>query len=92
MDVIVVSAPGVATITSTSDTICGTGSVTLTASGLAVGATVQWQRSPSGLIDTWTNVGTNALTYMQPLHLAALTTIVYMLLVELLTHQVSKQS
>ena len=63
VDVIVVSAPGVATITSTSDTICGTGSVTLTASGLAVGATVQWQRSPSGLIDTWTNVGTNALTY-----------------------------
>jgi hypothetical protein len=62
--VLVASNPGVATITSSADSICHTGSVTLTATGLATGATIQWQSSPSGLVDTWTNVGTDTTVYV----------------------------
>ncbi len=65
--VTVASSPGIAAIALSADTICTTGSVTLTASGLSGGAAIQWQTSPSGLIDTWTDIPTaNALTYATP--------------------------
>ncbi|HNS12786.1 MAG TPA: GEVED domain-containing protein, partial [Bacteroidia bacterium] len=63
LDITVVTSPGMATITASSDTICNSGSVTLTASDLAIGSSIQWQSSPSGLDDTWTNVGTDSLQY-----------------------------
>ncbi|TAH38405.1 MAG: hypothetical protein EYC69_14720 [Bacteroidetes bacterium] len=57
------TAGGVGTIVSTPDTICNSGSASLTLTGVASGATIQWQSSPSGLINTWTNVGIDSVAY-----------------------------
>ncbi|TAH38407.1 MAG: right-handed parallel beta-helix repeat-containing protein [Bacteroidetes bacterium] len=62
--VTVASSPGVAVITSTPDTICHSGIAELEATGIATGASIQWQSSPTGLIDTWTDIsGANGFTY-----------------------------
>jgi len=64
INVLLASSPGVADITASVDTVCISGSSLLTATGLAQGASVQWQISTSGLVNTWSNIGSaNALTY-----------------------------
>ncbi len=59
----VATSPGTYTITAAPDTICTSGSTVLTVSGLSNGTSVQWQSSPSGLTDTWTNVGSDSAQY-----------------------------